>query len=77
MIAFHQYQGNILTSDLEKACAFNDYFLKASELDDTNATFPNDYYSTNVNNLNGFTITDKKFKIKFKFCNQIRVMALM
>ena len=39
----HSVQGNILTSDLEKACALNDYFLKTSELDDTNATLPNDY----------------------------------
>ena len=55
----HNEQGDILTSDLDKASAFNDYFSKASSLDDTNASLPNDYYNFNVNVLNSFIITEE------------------
>ena len=56
-------EGIILTNDLDKAQTFNNFFAKASELDDSNAVLPTNYINYNVKTeLDSFFITEEEVK---------------
>ena len=50
--------GKILTDDLDKATAFNDFFAGAAQLDDSNAVLPNNLQAAD-DLLDSITVTDQ------------------